>query len=48
MYRLELNYISRDGGNKGKQRDAAKQGHSWPQPLLPTAVAASSRTTAQA
>ena len=29
MYRLELNYISRDGGKKGKQRDAAKQGHSF-------------------
>lgn len=29
MYRLELNYISRDGGKKGKQRDAAKQGHGF-------------------
>lgn len=29
MYRLELNYISRDGGNKGKKRDAAKQGHGF-------------------
>lgn len=28
MYRLELNYISRDGGKKGK-RDAAKQGHGF-------------------
>jgi hypothetical protein len=28
MYRLELNYISRDGGKKGK-RDAAKQGHAF-------------------
>lgn len=27
MYRLELNYISRDGGSKGRKRDAAKQGH---------------------
>lgn len=29
MYRLELNYISRDGGSKGKKRDAAKQGHGF-------------------
>ena len=29
MYRMELNYISRDGGSKGKKRDAAKQGHGF-------------------
>lgn len=29
MYRLELNYISRDGGSKGRKRDAAKQGHGF-------------------
>ena len=29
MYRLELNYISRDGGSKGKKRDVAKQGHGF-------------------
>ncbi len=29
MYRLELNYISRDGGSKGKKREAAKQGHGF-------------------
>ena len=29
MYRLELNYISRDGGGKGKKRDAAKQEHGF-------------------
>ncbi len=36
MYRLELNYISRDGGKKGRKRDAAKQGHG----LSATAAAA--------
>ncbi len=29
VYRLELNYISRDGGSKGKKRDAGKQGHGF-------------------
>jgi len=29
MYRLELNYVSRNSGSKGKKRDATTQGHGF-------------------